>query len=210
MSLLKHVVETCMMRGYLNNDIWMILTLDYNILTFFWWKFSSTCSIFLGFLHRNTAAGCSHPTETLFALSLATHRHATPASVSLNVTSHLWLRPVLFIAEQLKCEGSQWEDKYKRQQAEGLSQTKARIFTASSLNTPPETSTVRTRFNTPVHRLTSWFFFLLPLNILNTFAKNNAMFLVSDIFVRKHKRLSIHGCYVAVLPLKQNSANELV
>lgn len=66
-------------------------------------------------------------TETLFALSLATHHHATPASVSLNVTSHLWLRPVLFIAEQLKCEGSQWQDKYKSQRAGGVSQTKARI-----------------------------------------------------------------------------------
>lgn len=88
----------------------------------------------MGFLHHNTVCGSSHPSETVFALSLATHGYATPASVSLNVTSHLWLRPVLFIAEQLKCEGSQWEDKYKRQQAEGLSQTKARIFTASSLS----------------------------------------------------------------------------
>lgn len=66
-------------------------------------------------------------TETLFALSLATHRHATPASVSLNVTSHLWLRPVLFIAEQLKCEGSQWQDKYKSRWARVVSQTKPRI-----------------------------------------------------------------------------------
>lgn len=64
-------------------------------------------------------------TETLFALSLAAHHHVTPASVPLNVTSHLWLRPVLFIAGQLKCEGSQWEDKYKSLQAGGVSQTKA-------------------------------------------------------------------------------------
>lgn len=64
-------------------------------------------------------------TETLFALSPAAHRHVSPASVSLNVTSHLWLRPVLFIARQLKCEGSQWEDKYKSQRAGGVSQTKA-------------------------------------------------------------------------------------
>lgn len=74
-------------------------------------------------------------TETLFALLLATHHRATPASVSLNVTSHLWLRPVLFIAGQLKCEGSQWQDKNKSQWARGVSQTKARI-TSSSLSSP--------------------------------------------------------------------------
>lgn len=106
--------------------------------------------MFLGSLRHNTLAGSAQLTETLFALSLATHRHATPASVSLNVTSHLWLRPVLFIAEQLKCEGSQWEDKYKRQQAEGVSQTKVQIFTTSSLSSPPKTSTVRTRNETLV------------------------------------------------------------
>lgn len=64
-------------------------------------------------------------TDTLFALSLATNHHVTPALVSLNVISHLWLRPFLFIAEQLKCEGSQWEDKYKSEQGRGVSQTKA-------------------------------------------------------------------------------------
>lgn len=63
--------------------------------------------------------------ETLFALSLAAHHYVTPAWVPLNVTGHLWLRPVLLIAGQLKCEGSQWEDKYKGQRAAGLSQTKA-------------------------------------------------------------------------------------
>lgn len=64
-------------------------------------------------------------TETLFALSLATNHHVTPSSVSLNVISHLWLRPFLFIAGQLKCEGSQWEDKYKSKRDGGVSQTKA-------------------------------------------------------------------------------------
>lgn len=64
--------------------------------------------------------------QTVFALSLAAHHHVTPVPVSLNVTSHLWFHPVLFIAGRLKCEGSQWEDKYKGQQAGGVSQTKAR------------------------------------------------------------------------------------
>lgn len=71
-------------------------------------------------------------TEALFALSLATHRHVTPASVPLNVTSHLWLRPVLLIAGQLKCEGSQWEDKYKGLQAGRGVADKGRIISLLS------------------------------------------------------------------------------
>lgn len=118
-------------------------------------KLLAVGSISVRSLFHGAAAGCGQLAETLFALSLATLRHAAPASVSLNVTSHLWLHPVLFIAEQLKCEGSQWEDKYKRQQAEGLSQTKAPIFTTSSLSSPPETSTVRKRSDTLV-QCTDW------------------------------------------------------
>lgn len=36
--------------------------------------------------------------EKIVALSLATRHHVTSASASLNVTSHLWLPPVLLIA----------------------------------------------------------------------------------------------------------------
>lgn len=76
-------------------------------------------------------------TESLFALSLV-HQHITPAGALLNVTSHLWLRPVLFIAGQLKCEGSQWEDKYNSQQTRGLSQTKPGSSPSLySLSSPP-------------------------------------------------------------------------
>lgn len=75
--------------------------------------------------------------EIIVALSLATRHHVTPATASLNVTSHLWLRPVLLIAWQLKCEGSKWEDKYKSEQAGRLSQTKARSSPSlSSLSSP--------------------------------------------------------------------------
>lgn len=76
--------------------------------------------------------------ETLFALSLDAHHHVTPAPVSLNVTSHLWLRPVLFIAGQLKCEGSQWEDKYKGQGLrEGVADEGWIILPLASLSSPP-------------------------------------------------------------------------
>lgn len=78
-------------------------------------------------------------TEALFALSLAAHRHVTPASAPLNVTSRLWLRPVLLIARHLKCEGSQWEDKYKGLQAGRGVADKGRILSLplSSLSSPP-------------------------------------------------------------------------
>lgn len=45
---------------------------------FTYWKFQSIGSIFL---HHKTLAGSRHPTEALFALSLATHGHASPASL---------------------------------------------------------------------------------------------------------------------------------
>lgn len=58
---------------------------------------------------------------------------------SLNVTSRLWLRAVLFIAGQLKCEGSQWQDKYKGQRSGEVSQTKAGSSAYhSSLSSPPK------------------------------------------------------------------------
>lgn len=75
--------------------------------------------------------------ELIFGLSLATGHRVTPTSAPLNVTSRLWLRPVLLIAWQLKCEGSKWEDKYKSAQAGRLSQTKARslpLFSQLSFN----------------------------------------------------------------------------
>lgn len=96
-----------------------------------------TPSTYLLLLHDYTilhTVSLSQPSiQTLFALFLAAHHHVTPASASLNVTSHLWLHPVLFIAGQLKCEGSQWEDKYKSVRAELLSQTKARSSPSLSL-----------------------------------------------------------------------------
>ena len=48
------------------------------------------------------------------------------AQTPLNVTGHLWLHPVLIIAGQLKCEGSQWQDKNQCQLPVWLSQTKPR------------------------------------------------------------------------------------
>ena len=61
---------------------------------------------------------------SLFALLLAGPPARYSSTVFLNVTSHLWLRPVLFLAGRLKCEGSQWEDKYKGLWAQELSRTR--------------------------------------------------------------------------------------
>lgn len=72
--------------------------------------------------------------KLLFALSVTAHSQLLPALAYLNVTDQLWLHPVLFIAEQLKCEGSQQEDKYTGQQSAGVSQTKARSPSLSQLS----------------------------------------------------------------------------
>lgn len=116
------------------------------------WPSSSLISSDLFFLH---ICLCLYSSSPHSFLSLALFRSprlprslpfrwpltngVTPAPDTLNVTSHLWLRPVLFIAGQPKCEGSQWEDKYKSQQAGRGVADEGRIFSLSlsSLSSPP-------------------------------------------------------------------------
>lgn len=115
-------------------------------------------------------------TEIIFALWLATRHHVTSASASLNVTSHLWLRPVLLIAWQLKCEGSKWEDKYKSAQARRLSQTKARSSPSLSSLSSPLTSKVKKR----------QFYYVYFFLITFTFPSMRRMTLEAFLFAETH------------------------
>lgn len=65
-------------------------------------------------IHLNTL--CPFPSHTTMLLQ------PQPAWMSQAISGCVL---VLFIAKQLKCEGSQWQDKYESQQTGGVSQTKA-------------------------------------------------------------------------------------
>lgn len=119
--------------------------------------------------------------EIIFALSLAAHHYVTPATASLNVTSHLWLRPVLLIAWQLKCEGSEWEDKYKSVQAGRLSQTKARSSPSLSSLSSPLTSKVKKTENKKEANFAMFIF----LNHIQ-FGQHEAMTLDAFLFAGMH------------------------
>lgn len=101
------------------------------------------------------------------------------ASASLNVTSHLWLRPVLLIAWQLKCEGSKREDKYKSTQAGKLSQTKARSSPSLSSLSSPLTSKVKKR-KEKTNLL--FLFFIITFSVLSI----RCMTLEAFLFARTH------------------------